>query len=101
MVKEMSYTTIASVLESWEMARQTKDFEENLGKLALLKLFELEPRTKAVFKFERDCNPSPQELKDSGNLWHAIRMIHKIDAVSPRVWTRGSVETKGQLYWIF
>ena len=76
MVKHMSYSTIANVLESWEQARQKKDFEETLGVDALLKLFELEPRTKAVFKFDIDYNPTPQELIDSGNLIHAIRMIH-------------------------
>ena len=44
------------------------------------RLFELEPRTKEVFGFARDYDPDPKELKDSGNLIHAVRMIHMFDA---------------------
>jgi hemoglobin-like flavoprotein len=39
----------------------------------------LEPRTKDVFGFSRDYAPSAKELKKSGNLIHAIRMIHMFD----------------------
>jgi hypothetical protein len=41
---------------------------------------ELEPRSKEIFGFAIDYDPSPKELKDSGNLQHAIRMVHMFDA---------------------
>ena len=31
MISELSYNTIACVLESWEQARRTKDFENEVG----------------------------------------------------------------------
>jgi hemoglobin-like flavoprotein len=40
----------------------------------------LEPRTKEVFGISREFNPNEQELEDSGNLIHAVRMIHMFDA---------------------
>jgi hemoglobin-like flavoprotein len=40
----------------------------------------LEPRTKEVFGFTRDYDPDLKELKDSGNLIHAVRMIDTFDA---------------------
>ncbi len=43
------------------------------------RLFELEPRTKEVFGFARDYDPDMKELKDSGNLIHAISMIDMFD----------------------
>lgn len=45
-----------------------------------LRLFELEPRTKTVFGFTEDYNPTADELDKSGNLLHAVRMIHMFDA---------------------
>jgi hypothetical protein len=37
MVKDMSYDTISKVIESWELARNSPEFEEKVGTLALLK----------------------------------------------------------------
>lgn len=72
----MTYTTISQVIETWENLRRQDRFEERVGTLALLKLFELEPRTKSVFNFKTDYNPTPEELKSSGNLVHAVMMIN-------------------------
>ena len=80
MVKDLCYTVVARVIESWDQARVTPNFEESAGELALLKLFELEPRTKKVFNFAPDYVPSPEELKSSGNLTHAVRMMEMFDA---------------------
>jgi hemoglobin-like flavoprotein len=44
------------------------------------RLFELEPRTKKVFHFDLNYNPTPQALKESGNLKFAIRMLESFDA---------------------
>ena len=62
------------------MARRSHDFEEKVGVMALLKLFELEPLTKKVFGINLQHTPTGQELKESGNLHHAVRMFHMFDA---------------------
>jgi hypothetical protein len=80
MVKELSYATISCVLESWETARRTPNFEEVVGTMTLLKMFDYKPDTKAVFGFDVDYCPTPQELKDSGNLNIALSIIQKFDA---------------------
>ena len=46
----------------------------------LSRLFELEPRTKKVFHFDLGYSPTPQELKESGNLKFAIHMLESFDA---------------------
>lgn len=51
-----------------------------MGVMTLLKLFDLEPMTKAVFDIKTDHTPSAEELKSSGNLIHAIRMFQMFDA---------------------
>lgn len=43
-------------------------------------MFEYEPKTKEVFNIALDYQPSPQELKDSGNLQIAISIIQRLDA---------------------
>ena len=85
----MTYTTIAQVIETWESVRRQDDFEEKVGTLALLKLFELEPRTKSVFHFKVDYNPTPQELKSSGNLVHAVMMINMFGKLE--LWMIGTI----------
>lgn len=66
--------------DTWEQARRSDDFEEKVGVMALLKLFELEPLTKQVFGIEAEHTPTGDELKASGNLHHAVRMFHMFDA---------------------
>lgn len=66
--------------ETWDTARRTKNFDETVGVMTLLKLFELEPLTKRVFDIRVDHTPSEQELKESGHLVHAIRMFQMFDA---------------------
>jgi hemoglobin-like flavoprotein len=42
-------------------------------------LFELQPRSKTVFGFTSDTNPSAGTLGHMGVLIHAIRMMHMLD----------------------
>ena len=62
------------------MARRTKDFNETVGVMTLLKLFEIEPLTKQVFDIDIEHTPTTEELKESGHLVHAIRMFEMFDA---------------------
>lgn len=51
---EIGYTNISLVLESWDMARfGSKDFEEEFGMTVLHKMFELQPRAKKVFGYDK------------------------------------------------
>jgi len=72
--------TVSTVTETWDLAKRKANFDELVGTDLLLKLFELEPRTKKVFHFELDYSPTPQALKESGNLKFAIRMLESFDA---------------------
>eukprot|EP00977_Amphora_coffeiformis_P020294 scaffold8050_cov180-Amphora_coffeaeformis.AAC.1 len=76
----MSYATISRVIETWEIARRTPNFNEKVGVMTLLKLFEIEPLTKQVFDIEVHHTPTHKELQESGHLYHAIRMFEMFDA---------------------
>jgi hemoglobin-like flavoprotein len=53
-MKEFSYTQISIVLDTWDQARfASKDFEKEFGMVALERLFELQPRAKKVFGFDK------------------------------------------------
>jgi len=53
-MKEVGYTSIALVLETWDIARfMDKQFETEFGLKAVQKMFEMEPRTKAVFGYDK------------------------------------------------
>lgn len=57
-MKDISYSTLSIVLESWDKARfQNKDFEDTFGMVAVKRLFEIQPRAKKVFGFDKgDAN---------------------------------------------
>jgi hemoglobin-like flavoprotein len=83
MVKDLSYLSIATVLDTWELARQRHGNKE-VGKKILLQLFKMEPRTKQVFGL--DTNDAL--LEDGGNnqlmkavVSHGEHMVHMIDGV--------------------
>jgi hypothetical protein len=44
------------------------------------RLFELQPRTKEVFGFDINYQPSSSDIGRQGILIHAIRMFHMFDA---------------------
>lgn len=72
--------TFSLTKETWDTARRLPGFDEQVGVSALLKLFELEPLTKQVFHIAVDHMPTAEELKESGNLQHAISMFQMFDA---------------------
>ena len=109
MPKRLSYSTVSKVVEIWELAKSKPNFEEKVGTdlllkyvpkdcgvddpcqsskellsqkffLVLFRMFELEPRTKRVFHFELTYNPTPEALKESGNVKFAIQMLESFDA---------------------
>ncbi|KAL7570543.1 hypothetical protein ACA910_004315 [Epithemia clementina (nom. ined.)] len=51
-MKEVGYSTISIVLETWDAARfSSESFEADFGMVALERLFELQPRAKIVFGY--------------------------------------------------
>mmetsp|Transcript_7579 Transcript_7579/g.9906 ORF Transcript_7579/g.9906 Transcript_7579/m.9906 type:complete len:153 (+) Transcript_7579:63-521(+) len=53
-MKEVGYSSISIVLETWDAARfSSKDFDLDFGMLALERLFELQPRAKIVFGYDK------------------------------------------------
>ena len=53
-MKPVGYEQVAIVLESWDQARfGCKDFDKEFGMVALEKLFELQPRAKKVFGYDK------------------------------------------------
>jgi len=80
MPKRLSYTVVTKVTQTWDYAKRLPHFEERVGTDLLLKLFELEPRTKTVFHFDLEYNPTAEELKESGNLRFAFQMLDSFDS---------------------
>mmetsp|Transcript_14100 Transcript_14100/g.30719 ORF Transcript_14100/g.30719 Transcript_14100/m.30719 type:complete len:173 (+) Transcript_14100:59-577(+) len=79
MVRELDYNTIAHVVDTWELAKQTPAFEEAVGTKILTRLFKAEPRTKKVFGFTQDTDIEANPLAKMGALIHAKRMIHMLE----------------------
>jgi len=78
-MKEMDYNTISRVTETWETCRRRgKNFEDEVGTLMLKKLFELQPKTKSVFGFDKDQEP---EVGDKHTSVHAHTVVSMFDSV--------------------
>ena len=53
-MKEISYEHISLVLKTWDEARfECKDFDKEFGMVCLQRLFELQPRAKKVFGYDK------------------------------------------------
>ncbi|KAL7558463.1 hypothetical protein ACA910_015365 [Epithemia clementina (nom. ined.)] len=54
-MREIGYSSIAIVLETWDAARfhHGKDFDSEFGHKAVQRMFTVEPRTKSVFGFNK------------------------------------------------
>jgi hemoglobin-like flavoprotein len=81
MVQLMSYDSIASVLDSWERARQKYGCDEEVGTEIILNMFRLDPQTKVVFGFRADQNVEGNPLLRMGVLVHAARIMNMLDCV--------------------
>jgi hemoglobin-like flavoprotein len=81
MVKHMSYSAIAKVLDSWELSRQKYGCDEEVGTEILLNLFRLDPTSKAVFGFRANQNIESNPLLRMGVLVHAARIVQMLDCV--------------------
>jgi len=75
----MSYTTVSSVIDSWEDIRRIPNYEEQTGVLLFQKLFELEPESKVIFGFQRDANVNEELSKSARFVKHARYFIQMID----------------------
>jgi hemoglobin-like flavoprotein len=81
MVRDLNYSQISVVIETWELARQIHGCEEGLGIEMLLNLFDLDPSTKTVFGFQADQNVRGRPMLRMGALTHGIKMLHMLDSV--------------------
>lgn len=53
-MKDITYENLAVVLETWDAARYAnKDFDSKFGMVALEHLFQLQPRAKKVFGYDK------------------------------------------------
>ena len=77
MFDDLSYESIALVIQSWEQARTNKRFEEKLGEGTLLRLFELAPETKQIFGFSSKSFSS-KGINRMGILIHSDRILDMI-----------------------
>ncbi|KAL7575107.1 hypothetical protein ACA910_000474 [Epithemia clementina (nom. ined.)] len=78
-MKEMGYNTISRVTETWETCkRRSPKFEDELGTMILKKLFELQPKTRAVFGFAKDQEPVEGDKNTSV---HAHTVVSMFDSV--------------------
>jgi hemoglobin-like flavoprotein len=79
MVKELTYTTINHVIESWESLKRTKNYEEVAGSKMFQRLFDECPQAKIVFGFPIDIDVYSSELLRSKRfLAHAAYLLDMI-----------------------
>mmetsp|Transcript_16406 Transcript_16406/g.21479 ORF Transcript_16406/g.21479 Transcript_16406/m.21479 type:complete len:161 (-) Transcript_16406:161-643(-) len=80
MVRELNYTTISYVLDSWEAVRRLKNFEETVGVILFKNLFKKSPQAKVLFGFPIDIDTDSAELLNSKRfLMHACYLVQMID----------------------
>mmetsp|Transcript_6296 Transcript_6296/g.14041 ORF Transcript_6296/g.14041 Transcript_6296/m.14041 type:complete len:117 (-) Transcript_6296:30-380(-) len=95
MVKALSYTTISHIIESWELIRQTKDYEKTVGTYLFQYLFKRCPDAKVLFGFHIDVDTdSPKLLESKRFLTHAKYLVQMLDTafnVSVFLFTRWSL----------
>ena len=79
-VKELNYTTISDVIDSWEELKRTKNYEEVAGSILFQHLFENAPESKVLFGFPLTIDPTSKELLQSRRFkMHAVYMIQMLD----------------------
>ena len=80
MVRELSYTTISHVLDSWEEVRRIKNFEETVGTILFQNLFKKSPQAKVLFGFPINIDTDSHELLTSKRfLMHAAYLVQMLD----------------------
>jgi hemoglobin-like flavoprotein len=80
-VQNLSFTSIATVMDSWELARQKHACAEEIGSEILFCLFRLEPNTKCVFGFTANQAIETNPLLRMGVLVHATRIVAMLDSI--------------------
>jgi methyl-accepting chemotaxis protein len=80
MVKEISYSTINHVLESWEAMKRINNYHEVVGSKLFQRVFDKCPQAKVLFGFPIDIDVYSSELLNSKRfLAHAAYMLDMID----------------------
>jgi hemoglobin-like flavoprotein len=82
MMDDIQYSSIAKVLESWEISRQKYGCVEEVGTKILLHLFERSPETKAIFGLKIEGgNIEENPVMRNHVLIHGMAMFKFLDGV--------------------
>mmetsp|Transcript_19270 Transcript_19270/g.24856 ORF Transcript_19270/g.24856 Transcript_19270/m.24856 type:complete len:155 (+) Transcript_19270:117-581(+) len=74
-MKQISYDNISIVLETWDEARfnsPIKDFDNEFGMITLKRLFELQPRAKKVFGYDKSQEAGDRSAEVHGKSFAGI-----------------------------
>jgi hypothetical protein len=56
-------------------------FDEDFGKLLLIRIFDLQPRIKLLFGFYKDIDPTATELGKMALIMRAVRLTRNVNQV--------------------
>eukprot|EP00980_Cylindrotheca_fusiformis_P029475 scaffold23479_cov143-Cylindrotheca_fusiformis.AAC.25 len=80
MVAEMSYSTVSSVIDTWEQVRRVPNYSRVIGTLLFQKFFAMEPGAKRVFGFREDMDMHSEDVVKSRRfIKHATFFVQMID----------------------
>eukprot|EP00934_Nitzschia_sp_Nitz4_P003181 Nitzschia sp. Nitz4//scaffold5_size260463//32982//33533//NITZ4_000944-RA/size260463-augustus-gene-0.0-mRNA-1//1//CDS//3329555226//3171//frame0 len=79
MVSEISYNTLANVMDSWEMMRRIDNYRVDAGVELFRRYFALEPRAAAVFAFGKDAKFDDEFYKSPRLRRHAAHYMDMVD----------------------
>lgn len=72
-MKQIEYAQLAVVLETWDAARfGSKNFDKDFGMITLKKLFELQPRAKRVFGYDKGEEEGDKSAQVHANAFAAL-----------------------------
>ena len=77
---DISYSSINSVMTSWELARQVYGCTEEVGMSILFNLFRMDKSTKTVFGFTETQNIECNPMLRMGVLVHGANIVQMIDS---------------------
>lgn len=81
MITELSYNTLALVLDSWSFLKISKDLFDETGQHLFQKLFSRSPEIKLLFGFPPDLNPDSEDLLHNMRfIRHSLYMMEMLDS---------------------
>jgi hemoglobin-like flavoprotein len=81
MLQDLGYTSIAKVLESWELSRQKYGSVEESGMMIMLNLFNRAPETKVIFGFQENDEIETSPKLRMRLMVHGTAMFRFLDSI--------------------